>query len=113
VVDGRHRFRQETRVAVRGAEDETSNTYSLCVGGSGGQRRDGLEAITIAALVRRLLEMIRYREPIEAALVGEPPEPSQLIERPAEMTNVDAEPDAPRLIPVWVGRHVTGRRRHR
>jgi hypothetical protein len=43
--------------------------------------------------------MVRYREPIEAALVGEPPEPSQLIERPAEMTNVDAEPDAPRLIP--------------
>jgi len=113
VVDRRHGFRKETRVAVRDAEDETSNAYSLGFGGSGGQRRDGLEAVTIAALVRRLLEVIGYREPIEAALVGEPPEPSQLVKRPAEVTNVDAEPDAARLIPVWVGGHVTGRRRHR
>jgi hypothetical protein len=113
VVDRRHGFREQTRVAVRNAEDKTSNADSLGFRRGGGQRRDGLEAITIAALVRRLLEVIGYREPIEAALVGEPPEPSQLVKRPAQVTNVDAEPDAARLIPVWVGGHVTGRRRHR
>jgi len=111
VVDRRHGFREETRVAEGDAEDETSNAYTLGFRRSRGQRRDGLEAITIAALVRRLLEVIGYGEPIEAALVGEPPEPTQLAERPAEVTNVDAEPDAARLIPVWVGGHVTGRRR--
>jgi hypothetical protein len=115
VVDRRHGFREQTRVAERDAEDETSNAYSFGVSRGGGQRRDGLKASTIAALVRRLLEVIRYREPIEAALVGEPPQPSQLVERPAEVTNVDAEPDAARLIPVVVrvGGHATGRRRHR
>jgi hypothetical protein len=111
VVDRRHGFREETRVAVRDAEYETSNAYSRRFGRSRGQRRDGLEAVSVAAAVRRLLEVIRNREPIEAALVGEPPEPSQLVKRPAQVTNVDAEVDAARLIPVWVGGHVTGRRR--
>jgi hypothetical protein len=113
VVDRRHGFREKTRVAERDAEDETSDAYSFRGGRGGGQSRDGLQAITIAAPVRRLLEVIRDREPVEAALVGEPPEPSQLIERPAEVTNVDAELDVARLIPVWVGGHVTGRCRHR
>jgi len=113
VVDRRHGFCEETGVAVRDAEDETANPNSFGFGRSRGQRRDGLEAVTVAALVRRLLEVIRDRKPIEAALVGEPPEPSQLVKRPAEVTNVDAEPDAARLIPVWVGGHVTSRGRHR
>jgi len=113
VVDRRHGFCEETGVAVRDAEDETPNAYALGFGRGRGQRRDGLEAVTVAALVRRLLEVIRDRKPIEPALVGEPPEPSQLVKRPAEVTDVDAEPDAARLIPVWVGGHVAGRGRHR
>jgi hypothetical protein len=113
VVDRGHGFREETRVAVRDAEDKAPDAYPLRFGRGRGQRRDRLEAITIAALVRRFLEVVGDREPIEAALVGEPPEPSQLVERPAEVTNVDAEPDAARLIPVWVGGHVTGRGWHR
>jgi hypothetical protein len=115
VVDRRQGFREQTRVAERDAEDETSNAYSFRFGRGGGQRRDGFEAITIAVPMRRFLEVIGYREPIEAALVGEPPQPSQLVERPAEVTNMDAEPDAARLIPVvvWVGGHATGRRWYR
>ena len=41
----------------------------------------------------RLLEVIRDREPVEAARVCETPEPPQLIERPAEMADVYPEPD--------------------
>jgi hypothetical protein len=33
--------------------------------------------------MRRFLEVIGDREPIEAALVSELPQPSQLVERPA------------------------------
>ena len=115
VVDRRDGFREETRVAVGDAEDEASKANSFRLGRGGRQCRDGLEAITIATPVRRLLEVVRDGEPIEAALVGEPPEPTQLVERPAQVTNVDAEPDAARLIPVVVrvGGHATGRRRHR
>jgi len=114
VVDRCHGFREKPRVAVRAAEDEASKLNSFRLGRGDSQCRDGLEAITSAATVRRLLEVVRDGEPIEAALVGEPPEPSQLVERPAQMTNVDAEPDAARLIPVvvWVG-FAAGRRRHR
>jgi hypothetical protein len=62
--------------------------------------------------VRRLLEVIGDREPIEAALVGEAPQPSQLAERPAEVADVDAELDAARLIPVRVGGFAARRRGH-
>jgi len=113
VVDRRHRFRQETRVAVRDAEDQAPDAYAFRFGRGGGQCGDGLEAVTIASAVWCLLEMIGDREPIEATLVSEPPKPSQLVERPTEMADVDAEIDAARLIPVGVGGHTTGRRRHR
>jgi hypothetical protein len=54
--------------------------------------------------------MIGDREPVEATLVGEAPQPSEFAERPAEVADVDAELDVARLIPVRV-RWLTARRR--
>jgi hypothetical protein len=62
--------------------------------------------------MRRLLEVIGDGEPVEAALVGEVPQPSQLAERPAKVADVYAEPDVARLIPVRVRWLTTGRGRH-
>jgi len=60
----------------------------------------------------RLLEVIGDREPIEAATVGEPPKPPELVERTAEVADMDAESDAARLIPVGVLGLATGGRGH-
>jgi len=112
VVDRGHRLREKTGIAEGDAEDETPDADARRLGGSGGQRDDGFETVTIAAPMRRLLEVIGDREPVEATLVGEAPQPSQLVERPAEVADVDTEVDVARLIPVRVRRHATRRRGH-
>src|SRR5207249_7588261 len=112
MVDGGDGLREETRVAKRDAEDETADAHARRFRGRGGQRRDGFEAVTSTALMRRLLEVIGDGEPVETALVGEAPQPAQLVERSAEVADMDAEPDMARLIPVRVSRHAAGRCGH-
>jgi hypothetical protein len=50
----------------------------------------------------RLLEMIRDRKPIEAALVREAPEASHFIQRPAEVADLDPEPSSRTPSMAWV-----------
>jgi len=54
-------------------------------------RKVGLEAVTAAALIRRLLKVIGDREPVEALRVGELPQPAHLVERTAHVADVDPE----------------------
>jgi hypothetical protein len=112
VVDRGHGLREKPGVAEGDAEHKTADAYARRFGRGRGQRDDGFETVTAAALVRRFLEVIRDREPVETTLVGEVPQPSQLVERPAEVADVDAEPDVARLIPVRIHRHAAGRRGH-
>jgi hypothetical protein len=112
VVDRRHRFREQPGTAERDAEHEATDAHTCGLRRRSGQRRDGLEAVTVAVAVRRLLEVIRDREPSETPLIREPPQPLQLVERTAQMADMDAEIDAPRLIPVFgIGARTTRCRR--
>jgi hypothetical protein len=98
VVDRRHGFREKAGVAKGDAEDKATNANARRIRRGRAQRYDGLEAVAPAALIRRLLKVIGDREPVEATLVCEAPQPSQLVERPAEVTDMDAELDGARLI---------------
>jgi hypothetical protein len=83
VVDRGHRLREQARVPKRDAEDEATDTNTRGLRRGRGQGGDGLETLAAAVAMRRLLEVIGDREPVEAALIGEVPQPSQLVERPA------------------------------
>jgi len=99
VIDRGHRLREQAGVPIRDAENEATDANPRRLRRGRGQRGDGLEALTAAVPMRRLLEVIGDREPVEAALVSEVPQPSQLVERPAQLTDMDAELDVARLIP--------------
>jgi hypothetical protein len=111
VIDGRNRLREQAGVAIRDAEDKAADPDARGVRRRGGQYRGGFEAVAGAIPMGCLLEVIGEREPIEAVLVREAPQPPQLSERPAEVADVDAELDTARLIPVVVGVLGTTRRR--
>src|SRR5436853_4272576 len=90
-IDRGERFCEDDRVTVRDAEHEATNAHPFCLERGGGEGRDRLEARLATATARRLLEVVRDREPFEAALIGETPEAAQLLQRPAEMADLDAE----------------------
>src|SRR5207247_706097 len=92
VIDRAQRLRENTRVAVPNAEDEATDADLRGLDGRGRQRGDRFEAIDIAALRWRFLEVIGDREPIESAFVGESPEAPHLLERTPEMADVYSEP---------------------
>jgi len=83
VVDRRHGLREQGGVPKRDAEDQATDANPRRLRRGRGECGDGLEAIAGAVAMRRLLEVIGDREPVEAALIGEMPQPSQLVERPA------------------------------
>jgi len=83
VVDRGHRLREEAGVAKSDAKNEATDANPRRLRRGRGQRGDGLEARTAAVPMRSFLEVIGDREPVEAALVSEVPQPSQLVERPA------------------------------
>jgi hypothetical protein len=83
VVDRGHGLREQAGVSKRDAEDEATDANPRRLRRGRGQGGDGLETLAVAVAVRRLLEVVGDREPIEAALIGEVPQPSQLVERPA------------------------------
>ena len=78
-------------MAIRDAEHQAADPESLRLDGRGRERRDRIEAVAVAASAGRLLKVIGDREPVEPALVRESPEPSHLIERTAEVADLDAE----------------------
>src|SRR5438093_8681949 len=92
VIDRAERLREHARVPVADAEDEATDADLRRLHRRRGQRRDRFEAIAVPTLRWRLLEVIRYRKPVEPALVGEPPEASHLGERTAEVTEMYPEP---------------------
>jgi hypothetical protein len=83
VVDRSHGFGEEARIAKGDAEDEATDAHALRFRRGRRQRGDGFETLTRAVLMRRLLKVIGDREPVEVTRVGEVPQPSQLVERPA------------------------------
>src|SRR5438128_3541207 len=93
MVDRADSLREQAGMPIADAEDEAPDPNTLRLHGDGGHRGDRLEAVAITALRRSLLEMIGDREPIEAALVREPPEATHLGQRTAEVAKVDPEPN--------------------
>ena len=93
VIDRGERFGQHTWMAVSDAEHQARDADTRGLDRQCGHRRDRFEAIAIASLRWCFLKVIRDREPIEATLVGEPPELSHLGEWPPEMPEMDPEPN--------------------
>src|SRR5919109_1274464 len=92
MIDGGDGLRENAGMAIADAEDETADTHARRFGRDRRHRGHRFEAIAFATLRRRFLKMIGDREPIEAPFVREPPEPSHLVERSAEMSEVYPEP---------------------
>src|SRR5438094_45027 len=87
------RFGHHTWMPVSDAEHQAPDADTRGLDRQCGHRRYRFEAIAIASLRWRFLKVIRDREPIEATLVGEPPELSHLGEWPPEMPEMDPEPN--------------------
>src|SRR2546423_956206 len=93
VIDRAERLRENAGVPIPDAKDEAADPDLRRLDRGGGQRCDRFEAVDVATLRWRLLEVIRHGEPVEPALVGESPEPSHLGEGTAEVTEMYAEPN--------------------
>ena len=91
MVDGADGLGEDARVAVVDADDERAHAHVLRVERDRGHRADGLEAVAVAVAVRRLLEVVRRGEPVEAVGVGEAPELAHLDYGPAHVSQVHAE----------------------
>src|SRR6266568_6597708 len=81
-------------MSVANAKDQAADADVRRIRRRGRQRRDRFEAIAISTLWWRLLKVIGDREPVEPALICESPQPSHLIERTAEVTDVYPEPSS-------------------
>src|SRR5947209_4866675 len=93
VIDGAHGLGEHAGMAVADAEDETAHANSRRLERECGEARQRLEAVAVAALRRRFLEVVGDGEPVEAVVVGEAPETAHLGERSSELAQVDAELD--------------------
>ncbi len=91
VVDGAERLGQHAGVAIVDAEDEAADADVLRLVGQRRHRRDGLEAVDVAALRRGFLEVVRHREPVEARGVREAPQLAQFAQGAGQMSHVNAE----------------------
>src|SRR5437764_12118851 len=83
-IDRGERLCEHDRVTVGDAEHEATDTNPCRLERGSGEGRDRFEARFAAAPARRLLEVVRHREPLETALVGETPEAAPLLKRPTK-----------------------------
>src|SRR5207237_1418429 len=91
MVDGAERVGPYSGMPVPDAEDKAADANAACLHRRGGECGDRFETIAVTSLRRRLLKVVGHREPIKPALVGEPPEPTHLIERTTEVTEMYPE----------------------
>src|SRR5436190_377962 len=92
VVDGDRRLREQTDRPVADAEDETTDPHPLGLRGERGHGRHPLEGrLRRVGEVRHRVEVVPDRAPVEAALVGDPPQAAEIGDRAVLRAGVDAE----------------------
>jgi hypothetical protein len=91
MIDRGERGGEHARVAVVDAVHEAADAHAPGLQRRRRHRGDRLEAVQIAALRRRFLEVVGDGEPVEAHVVGEFPQPPHVGQRAAHVTDVDAE----------------------
>src|SRR5262249_35981165 len=99
VVDGDRRLGEHPGGAIARAEDEAPDPDAGRAARERGHRRHALEGrLGRIAQIRDRVEMVPDRAPVEAPLVGDAPQPAQLVDRAVLWTRVDAESHAARLL---------------
>jgi len=95
MVDRHGGLTEHARVAVPDAEDEAADADAGRRGGECRHRRDALERRSRrVGEVGDRVEVVPDRAPVEAGVVGEPPEPAELVEAAVLWPRVDPEAHA-------------------
>lgn len=90
VVDRHDRFREKADIPELHGEDHAPEADALRVASDRREERHGLE---VWDTVRRAcIEMVPDGKPVETMLVGEPPQPAELVDRRVLWADMDPEP---------------------